>query len=276
MDLLQQPKRAEKGLMPTRTPWLRRLNARRKRSLFNPYWIELRLLWSVTERLAPHASGRLLDLGCGERPYEELFAPHITGYVGLEYPPVADNLHPEIWGKIELIRGIVDVWGDARNLPFRDGSFDTALALEVLEHVTDPCACLAEVARVLRPGGALLLTVPLFAPLHQWPFDYYRYTPRGAEAILQRAGFRIESVEPRGNFASATGATLSHWMVRTFAARSLNHDGTVTMSRWRAPLILPFIALVQFFFGLCEKWSDDRGAALGYAIVARRGDGPSV
>jgi SAM-dependent methyltransferase len=272
MDLLQQPRRAEKGLIPTRAAWMRRLNARRKRSPFNPYWIELRWLWRVTERLAPQASGRLLDLGCGERPYEELFAPHVTGYVGLEYPPVADNLHPEIWGKLELIRGIVDVWGDAQRLPFRDRSFDTVLALEVLEHVADPAACLGEVARVLRPGGRLLLTVPLFAPLHQWPFDYYRYTPRGIEALLQRTGFAIETLEPRGNFASAAGATVAHWMVRALASRRLNHDGSVTMSRWRAPVVLPCIALVQVFFALCERWTDDRGAALGYSVVARRGE----
>lgn len=269
MDLLQQPTRANKGLVPVRAPWKNRVNAWRKRSPFNPYWIELRLLRRATERLAPHASGVLLDVGVGEKPYGELFLPRVAQYVGLEYPPVADNLHPEIWGKLELIRGVVDVFGDGQRMPFRSRAFDTALALEVLEHVRDPDACLAEVARVLRPGGTLLLTVPFVAPLHQWPFDYLRFTPRGIEALLERHGFRIERVESRGNFASATGSTLAHWLLRTFGSRGRQHDGSVTLSRWRAPLVLPLIALVQLFFALCERLSSDDASCLGYAVVAK-------
>jgi SAM-dependent methyltransferase len=270
MDLLQQPRRAERGLIPERAGWLMRLNAWRKRSPFNPYWIELRWLRRVTERLAPHAHGRMLDLGCGERPYESAFAPHVERCFGLEYPPVADNLHPEIWGKIERIRGIVDVWGDGTRLPFRDRSFDTVLALEVLEHVGEPDRCVAEISRVLAPGGTLLLTVPLVAPLHQWPFDYWRYTTRGIEALLARHGFEIERVEARGNFATATGATVAHWLLRSLGSRAINHDGSVALSRWRAPLVLPVIALAQAFFVVCERWTDDSGASLGYAVVAKR------
>jgi SAM-dependent methyltransferase len=242
MDLLQQPKRADKGLVPDRSPWKKRANAWRKRTPFNPYWIELRWLRRVTEGLAPHAHGKLLDVGVGEKPYGELFEPHVTQYVGLEYPPVADNLHPEIWGMLERIRGVVDVFGDGQRMPFSSASFDTALALEVLEHVRDPEACLTEIARVLRPGGTLLLTVPFVAPLHQWPFDYLRFTPRGVEALLERHGFKVESLAARGNFASATGAMLAPWLL---------------------------IAVVQLFFALCEKMSTDDGSCLGYAVVAK-------
>lgn len=270
MDLRQQPVRAEKGLVPERAGWKKRANAWRKRSPFNPYWIELRWLRRAMEGLAPHASGRLLDVGCGERPYGELFEPRVSGYVGLEYPPVADNLHPEIWSKLEQLRGVVDVWGDGQRLPFRDGSFDTVLAAEMLEHVPDPGACLAEMARVLRADGRALLTVPLMAPLHQWPFDFYRYTPRGIEALVVRNGFRVESITPRGNFASAAGAMVSHWLLRSIGSSKLQHDGSVAISRWRAPLVLPLIALLQCFFALCERFATDQGACLGYSVVARR------
>jgi SAM-dependent methyltransferase len=270
MDLLQQPRRAEKGLIRERTGWMKSIAAWRKRSPFSPYWIELCWLWRALEWLAPHARGKLLDVGCGERPYEQLFAPHVTGYVGLEYPPVADNLHPEIWDKLEQLHGIVDIWGDGQRMPFKPATFDTVLALEMLEHVADPDACVAEIARVLRPTGRLLLTVPLVAPLHQWPFDFYRYTPKGIEALLARHAFAIEHVMPRGNFASATGATISHWLIRSIGSRKLQHDGSVELSRWRAPFVLPLIAFVQLFFKLYEKLSSDQGTSLGYAVVARR------
>lgn len=265
-----EPNKEEpRGVVAARSPWKLRLNAWRKRTPLNPYWIELRWLRRAAEFLAPHAQGDLLDVGVGERPYGELFAPYVSKYVGLEYPPVADNLHPEIWGMLERIRGVVDLFGDGQKMPFRDGVFDTAMALEVLEHVKNPDACLAEIRRVLRPGGRLLLTVPFVAPLHQLPFDYYRYTPGGLEAMLDRNGFTIEKIEPRGNFASATGSTLAHWMLRAIGARGFHHDGSVQLSRWRAPLVLPFIALVQAFFASVEGWSDDEGSCLGYSVVAR-------
>jgi len=171
---------------------------------------------------------------------------------------------------LHRIRGIVDVFGDGMQMPFRSQQFDTVLALEMLEHVRDPDACMSEIARVIRPDGTLLLTVPFVAPLHQWPFDYLRFTPRGIGALLERHGFAIHKLEQRGNFASATGATLSHWLLRAFGASGLNHDGSVTLSRWRAPFVLPLIALVQLFFGAAARFSNDKGSCLGYAVVAKR------
>jgi SAM-dependent methyltransferase len=270
----QEPQRP-RGLIPTRGPWGRKLNAWRKRSPLNPYWIELSCLLRTAEDLAPHARGRLLDVGVGERPYGALFARHVSRYVGLEYPPVADNLHPEIWDRLEEIRGVVDVFGDGQRLPFRDGSFGTLLSLEVLEHVPDPDRCLAEFARVLEPGGRLLISVPFAAPLHQLPFDFYRFTPRGIETLLQRNGFEVEQIEPRGNFASAAGSTLSHYILRALGSSGRHHDGSVTLSRWRAPFVLPLIALVQLFFAFAARFSRDDTLCLGYGVVARKGAGAS-
>ena len=271
MPTANQEPHPHRGLIPARAPWVRRINAWRKRSPLNPYWIELACLRRTAEALAPHARGRLLDVGVGEKPYGALFVPRVSRYIGLEYPPVADNLHPEIWERLEEIRGVVDVFGDGQRLPFRDGSFDTLLSLEVLEHVPDPDRCLAEFARVLGPGGRLLVSVPFAAPLHQLPFDFYRFTPRGIETLLQRNGFEVERIEPRGNFASAAGSTLSHYILRALGASGRHHDGSVTLSRWRAPLVLPLIALVQLFFALAARFSRDDTLCLGYGVVARKG-----
>lgn len=260
-----------RGLVPsTRKGWKARLNALRKRSPLNPYWIELRWLRRSVEFLAPHAGGDVLDVGCGERPYDELFRPHVTRYVGLEYPPVADNLVPEIWDMLDRIRGIVDVFGDGQRMPFAGDSFDTVVALEVLEHVRNPDACLAEIDRVLRPGGHLLLTVPFVAPLHQLPFDYLRFTPGGLEALLERHGFAVDEIRPRGNFASVMGSTAAHWLLRTFGSTGLHRDGSMRLSRWRAPLLSPLVALLQLGAVATEGWTGDETSSLGYGVVASR------
>ncbi len=257
------------GVIRERHPLKLKLNAWRKRSPLNPYWIELRWLRSAGERLAPHAQGVLLDVGVGERPYGKVFAPFVRRYVGLEYPPMADNLSPEIWNLLERIRGIIDVWGDGHRLPFLSKSVDTVLSVEVLEHVPDPDGFVAEFARVLKPGGTLMLTVPFMAPLHQLPFDFYRYTPQGLEALLGRHGFRIEALESRGNTASAAGVALTHWIMRCVGAKATHHDGSVVLSRWRAPFVLPVLALVQLFFAGIERVTTDKGLCLGYFLRAK-------
>lgn len=258
-------------LKPRRAPLLARLVGLYRVSAFNPYWLDVRQIRRAVAALAPRASGVLLDVGVGERPYGAVLAPHVSRYIGLEYPPAVENLTPGISGKhVAYFKGAVDVWGDARRLPFTEGAFDTVLLVETLEHVPDPERCVAELSRVLHPGGRLLVTVPFIAPLHALPYDFWRYTPAGLAAVLGRHGLSIESIEPRGNYASATGHLLAQWLVRTFAARERQRDGTVRLSRWRAPLVLPVVALVHAVFAVAERFSADVDACLGYAVVARK------
>ena len=245
-----------------------RLFAWHKGTALNPYWMETRHLRRAVAALAPRAHGTLLDVGVGDRPYAALFARHVRHYFGLEYPPACDNLNPGISARLQRATGIVDVWGDGMRLPFADGCADTVLSLEVLEHLPDPDRCVAELARVLKPGGTLLLTVPFCTPLHALPFDFYRYTAAGIRALLERHGLAVESIAPRGNAADSTGAALAQHLLRTLGARRILPDGAVSLSRWRAPLALPLIALVQGWFAFTARFTHDDSACLGWAVVA--------
>src|SRR5688572_22751028 len=100
------------GVVSARPKLAARINAWRKRTPLNPYWTEVVWLRRSVEMLAPYASGRLLDVGVGERPYGKLFQSRVTRYIGLEYPPMADNLSPGIWALLERVRGVIDVFGD--------------------------------------------------------------------------------------------------------------------------------------------------------------------
>ena len=102
--------------------------------------------------------------------------------------------------------GHADVHAEGTGLPFRAGTFDAVLCSEVLEHVAEPQVLLDEAYRVLREGGALVLTTPFLVPVHDEPRDYYRFTLHGLRHLLGKAGFRLESQE---HFGALGGVILS-------------------------------------------------------------------
>ncbi len=247
-----------------------RLNAWRKRTPLNPYWLDWRHLRRSVEGLVPHASGTLLDVGVSEGPYRGLFEPHVDQYVGLEYPPSILDKQPEMWEMLPQVKALVQVFGDGAHLPVRSGSVRTVLSTEVLEHVPDPRALVQEMARVLEPGGKLLLTVPFIQPLHELPSDYFRFTPSSLERFVVDAGLEVVSIRPRGNFATANGAMLSQWLIRSIGARRRQSDGSVIPSPLRSLLLMPLTAALQVGFHLASLVTNDEAVCQGYAVVARR------
>ena len=112
-------------------------------------WILQRALWTWIERTARQGiHGRILDVGCGSKPYRSLFAGS-NQYLGLDLPPERDI--PRSAERIRATRGAVDVYGSALNLPFATESFDAVVSFQVLEHVPEPRVALSEMARVLSP-----------------------------------------------------------------------------------------------------------------------------
>ena len=146
--------------------------------LVNPFWIARRALLRGVASLSSTLEGRLLDIGCGTKPYRSLF--DVDDYVGLEID------RPETR---EL--GIADAFYDGKLFPFPDESFDSIVCSQVLEHVFEPEAFLDEVARVLKPGGHFLFTVPFVWDEHEQPWDFARYTSFGLRALFDRHGLQI-------------------------------------------------------------------------------------
>ncbi len=258
------------GVVRHRQGWKARLNAWRKHTALNPYWLTWRTLDRSIAELAPHAKGVLLDVGVAERPHEAMFAPYVERYLGLDYPPVLEDKEPALWEMLSTVRNTVDVFGDGHYLPFQEASVDTVLATEVLEHVTEPRRCLAELARVLRPGGVLLLTVPLCEPLHFLPQDFWRFTPEGLRRLVEEQGLVLVEIKPRGSFPEALASLTAQWLLRALAARRIQADGSVVPSPWRQALLMPVFALVQWLGTALSRLRGGDGLVLGYGVVARK------
>lgn len=155
----------------------------------NPFYFARVGLCGAMIDFAPSLSGSLLDIGCGDKPYLSLF--NVEAYVGLDID--SENSRK---------RGLADQLYDGKAFPFADGSFDSALCNQVLEHVFNPDEFLSEISRVLKPGGRLLLTVPFVWDEHEQPYDYARYSSFGLIALLEKHGLKILQHKKLGGDAS--------------------------------------------------------------------------
>ena len=150
---------------------------------------ERRIDEAVVAFSAPIAAGaRVLDAGAGESAYKSHFARQ--RYTGIDL-----GIGDREWDYTNL-----DVMGDLAALPFATGAFDAALNIVTLEHVKEPQRVLTELARVLRPGGRLLLVVPHEWEVHQHPNDFFRYTKYGVEEFARTAGFSVVSIMAGGGY----------------------------------------------------------------------------
>ena len=158
--------------------------------LFNPFFIIRRGLYQKVSLLSRYMGGRLLDFGCGSKPYKALF--NVAEYIGTDI---------EVSGHDHTNEDI-DVYYDGKTLPFGDESFDSIFSSEVFEHLFNLPQILDELHRVLKPGGHMLMTVPFVWDEHEIPYDYARYTSFGIKHLLEEHGFAVVEAQKTTNYVA--------------------------------------------------------------------------
>ena len=153
-----------------------------------------------------------------------------------------------------------DVAADVVALPFRDGAFDAIKITEVLEHVPDPAAALAECGRVLRARGHVVISAPFLERLHGDPSDYGRYTETMWRRLLQAARLEPVSIAPQGGYFTHLAGLLRFLVQR--APAGLRHLGYCFFP------VLDLIARLDCSRRLAR--SDFAAFVGGYLIVATR------
>jgi SAM-dependent methyltransferase len=135
-----------------------------KSTAFNP---PLVARYTVVKKAVEQLPRRrhVLDIGCGDAYLMARIQHHVDKLEGVDPEAAAVTLAAEIlkpWPHCSAVQG------NCYSLPFDDAQFDTVLLTDVIEHLTEPEACLAEISRVLTDDGVLILTTPKFRPDRKW------------------------------------------------------------------------------------------------------------
>jgi len=161
-----------------------------------PKWLALRInpvpflienFVATSAKEIPDGS-TVLDAGAGECRFASLFSHCL--YISIDFAKGDSRWN---YKRLSMI-------GDLLSLPIKNDSLDVVICTQTLEHVTDPNVLLKELSRALKPGGRLYLTAPQGWPIHQAPYDFFRFTHYGLEYLLHKYGFTIESIRPQGGY----------------------------------------------------------------------------
>jgi len=159
---------------------------------FQPLELEL-------EHLKPFVKGAVVNAGCGYRDITPLLLQ-----MGATSVVNVDLTLP--WTQF-AVRGNLEM------LPFASDRFDTVLCNAVLEHVKSLDGVMEELARVLRPGGHLILAIPFLQPYHEAPTDFRRFTREGMKQLGDRFALRTVALYPVHTIAQTLGWILWEHLV---------------------------------------------------------------
>ncbi|MFA6158121.1 MAG: class I SAM-dependent methyltransferase [Candidatus Paceibacterota bacterium] len=219
--------------------------------LINPYFINRNGLYSAISTFAAGIpkEARIIDVGCGLKPYRKLFAS--GAYTGID---IQGGGHTDA-------AKTVDAYYDGIHIPFPDASFDALICTQVLEHADDPEALVADCARVLAPGGQAFFSMPFTYPEHEKPYDFRRFTRFEHKRLLEKNGFSEIRIKQTTGIFGTLAQMLSIWIFEgiTFRATVLK---TLLSILVLGPLQIIGLAL--------DALTGKSGMTMDYVISARR------
>lgn len=204
----------------------------------------------LLDAIHQYAKGVVLDIGCGNKPYEQAFGAQISKYVGCDI--IQSHLHK------------VDILCEANNIPLESATFDTVFSTQTIEHVADHQGLVNEAYRLIKPGGFFIVSGPMYWLLHEEPYDFFRFTKHGFKYIFEKAGFEMVEIKSNGGTWATTGQSIIHSFSNSRSKNLFVHASRFLFYRLR------IYWLVNSFFAWMDKVDYNPVNTMNYVIVGRK------
>lgn len=218
---------------------------------WHPQWLAMRDLCADLRRILPEVRGRLLDVGCGEKPYARWLNSKEVEHFGLD---------------VQAAPGIDCVVGPAEPWPIESASVDAVLCTQTVEHVADVNFVVSEIDRVLRPTGLLILTAPFIYNFHTQELggDYRRFSIEGLRQLF--TDYEIVELTPQGGIGSTLGTLLLNWLDMSLSRTAIKR----IIKGLLLPITLPFSAAINLAGWLLDQIDGTGAFYSNVMLVARK------
>lgn len=227
---------------------------------FSPHFISKWYLYSDIKNINKKYffSGKLLDVGCGDKPYKDLFT-NVQSYLGIDFKNFSKNREyvgerPDLYFNKNYIK--------THMLPFNTNSFDTVVSFQVLEHHIQPQKLISEIIRVCKKGGYILISAPLIWSLHELPNDYTRFTEYGIRELITGKNCKILFIKSQGSIFSTIISLLVDYLIEIAQTNRLFY--------LLALLIYPFFLLLSYSTLLLDKIFKSKYIFNNYILLVRK------
>lgn len=202
--------------------------------------------------------GKILDVGCGEKPYRQLFK-NSSRYVGIDFKNYSKNEvftqeKPDFYFSKNYLKTL--------QLPFKSNSFDHVVSFQVLEHHKDPPKMISEMVRVVKKNGLIIITAPFIWGLHEEPHDYYRFTEYAFRYLLEVNSCKILYLKKQGGIASTISVLLNDALTEFANKNSFLYIISLCL--------YPFFLAISYVCFILDPLLPTKKIFLNYIVVAKK------
>ncbi len=195
------------------------------------------------------AKGDIADLGCGHVPLYLIYKDKVTSNTCVDWP---NSLHKNPHLDLECDLN--------KPLPLPDASFDTIILSEVLEHIAEPETLWAEIARILKPGGKILLSVPFLYKIHEAPHDYFRYTEFALKNFASKNKLQVSELTSFGGLPLVLADVYAKMLVKIPVIGKFTASLVQSLCYW----------FIHTRWGSRLSYATGKAYPLGYFMVAEK------
>ncbi len=172
------------------------------------------------EAIETFAHGRLLDHGAGQSPLFGMYRDKVEEIIAVDWN---NSLHNTSYVDIECDLN--------KKMPFGDESFDTIISSDVVAHLFNPINIMDDLARILRPNGAIILGTPFNYWMNEEPYDYFRWSKYAIVRLAENSGLKVAKLWQCGGTSDVMSDVFLKGM-----------QGKIS---WAVPLVDSFLRLIK-------------------------------